>query len=59
MKNSLSGSLINELEVISIAFEERIKATNRLQELKQRETKCIKTITVKGDCVITYYKKQK
>ena len=40
MKNSLSGSLINELEVISIAFEERIKATNKLNELKEREKLC-------------------
>ncbi len=57
MKNGLSGSIINELEVLEKNWQERLEAIKILNEIKSRKVK--KSITTKKNGIIITYNKVK
>ena len=61
MKDSLSKSIINELDVLSWEHEQRLKAIerrNKLVKLENCNTYQSKTVK-RNDCIVTYYIKNK
>lgn len=61
MKQGLTGSATNELEVLSIAYEERQRAIQRRDELSQRERdkSFIVQTKIQNDCIIKQFNKPK
>lgn len=61
MKEALSKSIINELDVLSWEHLERIKSIAKRDEMQRLEKcKSYATKTVRrDDCIVTYYVKNK
>lgn len=58
MKQGITGSAINQLDVLSAEYQDRIKATNKLNELKQRGCILDKKVTRWNGCILTTYTKK-
>ena len=51
--SKLSGSAVNELQVLSIEYEDKLRAMDNLKKVKDRESKSLKFVRVQDGVTYT------